>query len=288
MNKINLNARYPQNFILQQPFQGSLILFLFLSVFMVLYQPFNASESRWFNFRSSMLVYSFITSLAAFFIILLLKRTRFFGQKRRWTLSRELLTIYIVLQSMGISLFLLGFILEDKSTMSRWSLHIFLDSCKYAFLIGILPFAFFTGSNYRYLLIGDGPSFIDMEERSDDHEESRIQVSSSLKKESLSFRLNELLFVSSDGNYVDFHLQSTGETRKIPIRNSISNIEQQFREIPYYFRCHRAFIVNMKTIVSKKGNALGYQLTLQGYHKKIPVSRQKVKAFDKRYREVAS
>jgi DNA-binding LytR/AlgR family response regulator len=44
----------------------------------------------------------------------------------------------------------------------------------------------------------------------------------------------------------------------------------------------------MKSVVSKKGNALGYQLTLQDCKQKIPVSRQKVKAFDKLYGEVAS
>jgi hypothetical protein len=288
MNKIHLSARYPQNFILRKPVYGALILFLFMSVFMILYQPFDASESRWFNFRVSMFVYSLGASGMALFMILLLKRTRLLGRKKRWTLPRELLSIYIVLQSMGIAVFLLGFIMEDNSTMSRWNLHTFFDSCKNTILIGIIPFIYFTGINYRYLLEGAGPAFIDMEEESDDKAGPMIHVSSSLKKESLGFRVNELLFVSSDGNYVDFFLRGDNTPRKVPIRNSISNIEQQFREIPHYFRCHRAFIVNMKAVVSKKGNALGYQVTLQDCPQKIPVSRQKVKAFDKRYSEVAS
>jgi hypothetical protein len=91
MSKIQLNARYPQNFILRKPFYGAMTLFLFLTVFMILYQPFDASESRWFNFHISMMVYSLGASLIALIIIVLLKRTRFFGRKKRWTLSRELL-----------------------------------------------------------------------------------------------------------------------------------------------------------------------------------------------------
>ncbi|MDF1575008.1 MAG: hypothetical protein P1P86_07435 [Bacteroidales bacterium] len=130
MRKINLKARYPQNYILRQPLWGTLILFFFLSVFMVLYQPFNAMESRWFNFRSSMLVYAFTVSLTALLLILLLKKTRFFGQKKHWTLARELFFIFLVLLGMGITLFLLGFVLEDHSEMSRWNLQTFLDSCK--------------------------------------------------------------------------------------------------------------------------------------------------------------
>jgi DNA-binding LytR/AlgR family response regulator len=53
--------------------------------------------------------------------------------------------------------------------------------------------------------------------------------------------------------------------------------------MPLYFRCHRAFIVNLDNVLDWKGNALGYQLTIRDYTQKIPVSRQKVKAFDQLY-----
>jgi hypothetical protein len=287
MKKIHLAARYPQNFILRQPVYGALILFLFLALFMILYQPFNARGSRWFNFQLTMFVYAFSEALAAFVVIILLKNTRFFGKRKQWTLARELLSVYIVLQGMGIALFLLGFIFEDSPEVSRWTLHTFLDSCKYALLIGIIPFLFFSGLNYRYLLAGDGPSFIDLDQEGEEGDKVLIHISSSLKKESLSFLAKELLFVASDGNYVDFYLQEEDKARRVPIRNSISNIEQQFKDIPYYFRCHRAFIVNMNAVSSSKGNALGYQLTLQNCSHKVPVSRQKVKAFDLLYKLAA-
>jgi len=287
MKKIHLAARYPQNFILRQPVYGTLILFLFLALFMILYQPFNARGSRWFDFRLTMFIYAFSEALAAFAVIILLKNTRFFGKRKQWTLARELLSVYIVLQCMGIALFLLGFIFEDSPDVSRWTLHTFLDSCKYALLIGIIPFLFFSGLNYRYLLAGDGPSFIDLDQEGEEGDNALIHISSSLKKESLSFPAKELLFVASDGNYVDFYLQEEDKARRVPIRNSISNIEQQFKDIPYYFRSHRAFIVNMNAVSSSKGNALGYQLTLHKCSHKVPVSRQKVKAFDLLYKQAA-
>ena len=287
MNKVKLTARYPQNFILRHPVWGVLILFLFTALFMVLYQPFNAEGSRWFNFRATMFVYAFGESLTAYVIIILLKKTRFFGVMKQWNLPRELLSMYIVLQGMGIALFLLGFIFEEASESSRWTLLTFLDSCKYAFLIGIIPFIFFTAINYRFLLVGDGPSFIDLDQEGEEGAEALIHISSSLKKESLSFPTNELLFVTSDGNYVEFFLLNDRKARKVPIRNSISNIEQQFKDIPYYFRCHRAFIVNMNAISSRKGNALGYQLSLQDCDQQVPVSRQKIKAFDLLYQQPA-
>ncbi len=283
MKKMNLALRYPQNYMLRKPLSGALILFLFIIAFTLLYQPMNTHGSRWFNFQFTMLLYAFASSLAAYLIMGIMQRTKYFGDRKRWTLPKELLAIYLVLQVMGIALFLAAFILEEPSVESRWNLKTFLDSCKYAFLIGIIPFLFFTASNYRYLLTSGGPSFIDMEQDNEEDSESLIHISSSLKKESLSFRASELLFVSSDGNYADFHLYRDAKIQKVPIRNSISNIEQQFSSMPQYFRCHRAFIVNLDQVTGNKGNALGYQLTLRHFPGKIPVSRQKVKAFDRLY-----
>jgi len=284
MKKMNLAARYPQNFILRQPLYGALILFLFTAAFTLLYQPLNTQGSRWFNFQVTMLLYAFFSSLAAFLIMWLLNKTRFFGYRKQWTLPKELLATYIVLQVMGIALFLVAFIFEEPTMNTRWNLYTFMDSCKYAFLIGIIPFLFFTASNYRYLLTSDGPSFIDLDQENAGASEPVIHISSSLKKESLSFPVGQLLYVGSDGNYVDFYLYSDDKIQKVPIRNSISNIEQQFSNIPNYFRCHRAFIVNLDNVSSRKGNALGYQLTLRDCTLKIPVSRQKVKTFDQLYR----
>jgi len=283
MKKINLALRYPQNYMFRKPLIGALILFLFITAFTLLYQPMNTQGSRWFNFQFTMVLYAFASSMAAYLIMWILARTKYFGDRKRWTLPMELLAIYLVLQVMGMAIFLSAFILEEPSEESRWNLQTFLDSCKYAFLIGIIPFLFFTVSNYRYLLTSGGPSFIDLDQENEGASEPTIHISSSLKKESLNFRASELLYVSSDGNYVDFHLYRDANIENVPIRNSISNIEQQFSGIPYYFRCHRAFIVNLNQVSGKKGNALGYQLTLRHCPEKIPVSRQKVKAFDQLY-----
>jgi DNA-binding LytR/AlgR family response regulator len=68
-------------------------------------------------------------------------------------------------------------------------------------------------------------------------------------------------------------LISGDKVQKKVIRNSITDVEQQLAHIPYLARTHRAFIVNLKKIKSKKGNSLGYRLRLQGTEAEIPVSR---------------
>ena len=277
---LSLKTPYPRNFLLRNPLAGAGVLFAFILGFVLLYRPLNASESRWFGYELTMLVYSLSIALCAWFTITMLRRIPFFSGEKVWTLGKELLSIYLVLQFMGIALFLMAFVMETPTGISRWNLATFLDSCKYAFLIGILPFAFFSALNARYWhgLTGTGKKGVEMVDPG-----FPVEVRSTLKKESLRFMSGEFLFAMADGNYAVFHLYRDGQLKKIPIRNSISNLATQFQDIPGFFRCHRAFIVNTAKVISRKGNALGYQLGIQHTDIRVPVSRQNVKSFDKLY-----
>jgi DNA-binding LytR/AlgR family response regulator len=110
--------------------------------------------------------------------------------------------------------------------------------------------------------------------------EDKIQIVSKLKKEELSFFPHDFLYAESDGNYVVFHLVVEQKEYTVLIRNSLNEIEQQLSGINYFSRIHRAFIVNVKKVSSKKGNTMGYRLKLYGSEAEIPVSRQNVQSFD--------
>jgi len=278
MKKLNLKMKYPQNYIIRKPVFGALVLFVFSLGFVLLYHPLDTQKSFYFNFEMTMVFYAIVASFFAWLAIVLLKRIPFFSNIEDWSLLKEVISAYLVLQVMGGTIFLFAFIIESPTEEIRWNFFTFLDSCKYSFLIGIFPFAFFTAINYKFLLLNFVASVNEFQEEK--KQELIINISSSLKKESLSFYANELLFVTSDGNYVFFYLFRNRKVIKVPIRNSISNIEDQLKRIPYYFRCHRAFIVNLNMVQYKKGNAWGYHLSISNCEDKIPVSRKNVKAFD--------
>jgi DNA-binding LytR/AlgR family response regulator len=134
--------------------------------------------------------------------------------------------------------------------------------------------------NYKHLLGGKAVALNQAPEINSHDSDTEVNIASRLKRESLSFLSKELLYVSSAGNYVEFNLYRDSKLEKVMIRNSISEIEKQFAHIPYYFRSHRAFIVNLNRVLSKKGNALGYSLSISDSNSEVPVSRQYVKAFD--------
>jgi hypothetical protein len=225
-------------------------------------------------------VYCFIVAIPLYGLLTVLKRIKFFSDPDEWTVLKEVLSVVISLLGMGVAVYFSGFLLEPP--IERWNLSTFFDSLLSAFLIFVVPLSFFSIINYRYLLVSDIIKQYNTEAdyRSSGESEELIRIESQLKKEELDFYPGQFLYAESDGNYTAFYLKLENQIRRKIIRNSISNIEQQLSSIPFLFRTHRAFIVNLKMIDSQKGNTLGYRLKLSGVDNEIPVSRQKTRDFD--------
>ena len=277
----SLNKWYPQNYIIKNPLIGSLFFLGFCIFFVIIYKPLQTHESHFFSYNLTVAVYCFIVTIPLFGLLTILRSIKFFSNPEDWTVLKELLTVFISLIVMGVAVYFSGFLLEPPS--QRWNLITFLDSLLSAFLIFVVPLSFFSIINYRYLLVSDIIKQFNTAEvylRSSVEPKELIRIESQLKKEELSFYPNQFIYAESDGNYTTFHLKLEDQTKTKIIRNSISNIEQQLSVIPFLFRTHRAYIVNVRTVSSQKGNTLGSRLKLIGIDKEIPVSRQKTRDFD--------
>lgn len=275
-----LNKSYPQNYIIKNPFFGSLVFLVFCIFFVIIYKPLQIHESRFFSTEVTVVIYCFIVAIPLFGLIRILKSIKYFSNPDEWTILKEISAIVLSLLCMGITAYFSGFLLEPP--MQRWNLRTFFDSLFSAFLIFAVPLGFFSLINYRYLLVSDIIKQFNTETSfsSSGESEELIRIESQLKKEELSFYPNQFIYAESDGNYIAFILNLENQIKKKIIRNSISNVEQQLAAIPFLFRTHRAFIVNVKKVSSQKGNTLGYRLKLSGIEVEIPVSRQKTRDFD--------
>ena len=277
-----LNIKYPQNYIIKNPFTGTLIIALFVFGFTVLYKPFNTHAARAFSYEATMAIYSLLSEIFIFLSIKILKTVKYFSNTKDWTIFKEFLSVFLVLFVLGIAIYLLGFFIETSA--QRWNISTFLNSFKGAFLTGIIPLFFFTAINYPYLFsesIDLNIGNVAITGQENQPSEDLIQISSQLKKEDLSFYPSQFLYAESDGNYVVFYLSINSLVKKEIIRNSINSIEKQLSGIPYFLRIHRAFIVNLKKVRSKQGNTLGYMIKLSETEIKIPVSRNNTKDFNK-------
>jgi hypothetical protein len=279
-----LNYNYPQNYILRNPFKGTLVLSVFVFAFISLYKPFNAHAAGAFGFESTMALYVFLSGVFIYMAVKILKAVKYFSDEKEWTVFKEFTSVLIILFVLGLAIYFLGFLIESAPSTNRWKISTFLNSLVSAILVGIIPLAYFTAINYRYLF---SPVFSHNEKEAlsaaleNPIPGDLIRISSQLKKEDLSFYPSEFLYAESDGNYVIFYLEKDSLIKKHVIRNSINNIETQLSAIPFFVRTHRAFIVNLKKVRSKQGNSLGYLVKLTGIDVKIPVSRNNTSDFNR-------
>lgn len=277
--KISIQGSFSQNFIIRHPLYGAVVIAIFTLVFALLYRPLGAHASRYLGYELTMAVYALLSGTVLFVLVNLLVRVKYFSKQTEWTLGKELLAIILLLFGMGVTIYLAAFIIEEPA--DRWNLPTFLDSLTNAFLIGILPFLFFTLVNYFRTTSPETTNGQDAVPDAVSPAEEPVQISSQLKKESLSFYPSQFIYAGSEGNYVNFYLLKGDKIQKKVIRNSITDVEQQLAHIPFLYRTHRAFIVNLKHIRSTKGNSLGYRLRLLGIETEIPVSRNNTRNFSK-------
>ena len=277
--KTSFLGYYPQNYIFKKPLTGCLIIGSFIFFFAVLYKPLDIHEGMRLSYVATMAVYSLAGTVAVYLCIQLLKLSEWFNNNKQWNLLKELTSILIVLTGLGIVIYFMAFFIEPPA--DRWNLDTFLDSCFHSYLIGIIPFGFFTVINHPGLQQKQPQT----DKKSDLYKGEKVEIKSSLKKENLNFYTSQLIFAESDGNYVNFHLLSKGKIQRSTLRISISNLENQLTKYPEYFRVHRTFIVNLKQIEKKIGNKSGYQLKLKGINETIPVARKKIAEFEEHFKK---
>ncbi|WP_442872813.1 LytR/AlgR family response regulator transcription factor [Bergeyella sp. RCAD1439] len=79
--------------------------------------------------------------------------------------------------------------------------------------------------------------------------------------------------MESADNYCTFYYQDHFGIKKTLIRTTLKSILEQTQS-EKILRSHRSFIINLKKVISIKGNAQGYKLRLQNCDYEVPVSRK--------------
>jgi hypothetical protein len=264
-----INKSIPQNYLIRNPLRGSVVLMLFCFAFLMIFRPLNPNDNKVVGYEGAMALYSFFLGLSHLGLSLFLKSFRYFSSSGPWIFKKELIIILLDLLIFGLVVYFTGMFIEINDPR-------FWVAMRDAALIGVVPLSVFSLINIRSLNI----EYPVDPATSTEKQEPAIRIRSQLKGEDFDLIPGELVYVESNGNYVNFHLESAGLTRKITIRNTLSAVEQQLEDLPHILRTHRAFIVNMKKVWTKKGNALGYKLGCSGYEEKIPVSRSRIKECD--------
>lgn len=93
----------------------------------------------------------------------------------------------------------------------------------------------------------------------------------------ISLNLHEVMYMVSDDNYVDIHINKNGIREKLIFRSSLKNIEDQIvNPLSPIYRCHRSHLINITYFKLMGSNSRKTTIQLINYKDEIPVSKKYV------------
>ena len=285
-----LRKPYPfifNNYSVLVPSVVTFVLILFL-------KPLGFSGIEFTERALIALVVSALVGLSIFFVV---KALRYwlpnYMDEDQWTLGKEVLLWLLVLFIIVCSIFIvlmsvIAYQYDDQALLSSSVfLNVFLNTAYITMGISIIPMMFlilFEQHNHQKKQYKEARQFSRLlQEQLNSIEKSvpqneKIQFTSENKDIELQVNPQDVIYIQSEGNYIEIYYLNAGSLNKKLIRHRLKAIEEQLPEDVFY-RCHNRYIVNTKRITNVTGNARGLYLELENSTEVIPVSRSRVKGF---------
>ena len=272
MIKQYINQPYP-------PFGKSwkiiLAIGLFISFFLVLFEPFKLSYFQYeyrIYFEMGYGIVTSFTLLLNYFAFPILFKKEFNDSK--WTVKKHVIWQIWVLFSIGFANFLYSsFFFNFPNTLNAFLYYQF-----YTITVGIIPVVITTVWNHNRLLArnlkiaNDYNNDFAVKTNTLPGEE-KVCLLAENSKDKLDLNSSDLIYITSTGNYIQVFYQKGKDLKSVLLRNTLKQAEDQLMENHFMIKCHRAFLVNRNKIVRVKGNSQGLRLVLEGGDEEIPVSR---------------
>ncbi len=261
-------------FKLKISFYHGLFIFLFLYIF----KPFYIIE-----FEVIVLKYTLGIGIVAFlatFIVLYIPALIFkkYFNEDNWTIGRNLFLMTIGITFIGILLWYFGEMYKEPYHLRKLTLLQFLS---YTFLISLIPLTFFVFINEKSVRERREKKVLEIKEikRYKELNNSKkltkeITIKSDNAKEKITFNIDDLVYITSQGNYASFFLKDDNDLKEKILRVTLIKIVTELKDYSNVIKCHKSYIVNINYINDISGNARGYLLKSEFISFNIPVSRK--------------
>ncbi|WP_339140018.1 LytTR family DNA-binding domain-containing protein [Croceitalea sp. MTPC5] len=238
-----------------------LLIGLACSLFILIFKPFKIENQtgEWYIY---LIIFSFgiIFSGVIFFMEFVIPAI-FPKAFKSWNLGKALLWYPLILVVVSATIFFYKVFLADFQSFTIKEYFLILGR-----VLGI-------GITVTFFILGAVSFFNRKKLNLLSSQESYLIKTSSFKP----FRLNisEVMYIVSDDNYVDVHMEVKGIREKKVIRSSLKNIESQIvNPISPIYRCHRKYLINTQYFKVKEINSRSMIISLRKYHDEIPVSKK--------------
>ncbi len=264
---------------------GSVLIPGFIAFLIILiFAPFEFGALEVANRAILAIMFGLISSIGMIMVVGLLKwLAPQFMQEESWTVGKEFILILAVVAGICLLNFAIIVVLGISETSLFESFKLVV---LYTLGISIIPVGililFEQISHQKKKLHQAKKLTKQLRNRS---AENKTEVHSSLDepiifeaengKPELQLKPEEVLFLKSDGNYVEiFYLDESDNPQKKLIRNRLKNYNPILPST-LFFRCHKSYIINRKHIIQVEGNARNLELNIRKIDFQIPVSRSK-------------
>ena len=288
-----LNAPYPVNTSYQRVWGNALGISLFVALFLVLFQPFGLATLEG-NYRL-LLIASYgipcfpVITGAGFVAVWIFRR---FDWEKFWKVKHEIILTLVIPFIIGAANYLYSCLIFDE--LFSWSgllrMEFYTIAVSFFPIIGVVAMdwaslvkkhealARFLNQNVTGVLSKEKATFVAENNYSS---QSEIVLTGDNQGEKLQLKMEELVYIKAEGNYVEVVTEKDEiKTKSFLLRTTLKSVESQLQNWNHeILRCHRSFLVNNHKISKATGNAQGLSLSMGKGRQEIPVSRKYVEIF---------
>lgn len=280
-----LKKLYPINNDWLLQLRSAFIIGLFIAIFLIVFQPFGLSQVHFENKTFILLGYGAVTFSILLFDNILLKMIfpSTFEEEHWYTWKQMLFRCWIIF-SIGLGNAAYTVLFFDFG-ISSWELILRFQGITLA--IGIIPILVFTIISQNRALKKNLNEAMRLNSETVTRQAGKnqtIKIVAENGKDQFSGKLSDLLFITSEGNYILIYHILNGSLDKTLLRNTLTNTEQQLSEIPVLFKTHRAYLVNLEKVKQVYGNSQGFRLQFEETENEVPVSRSYLPDFKKAWK----
>lgn len=239
---------YPKRYQSQNLIKSSVTVFLILLAFLLLFKPFGVYDPE---LKMHYLLICFFHALAPALILFayfgILNYSKKAKDQIKWTLLKEYIHIGLILILMGTTSFLMRDLLYNNP--NNWSWNYFFEEIRNCLIAGTFFYFFLRLSSFYFESKNGSPFVLQFTpltvEPAKTTLESNIFINTNVKQDDFSLDIDQLLFAKADGNYVELTKSNENKITTEVKRISLTQFEAQIINYPHFFRCHRAYLVNM-------------------------------------------
>jgi hypothetical protein len=264
------------------------VISIFISLFLIIFQPFGLRNLQDDTRLLILAGYGLVTCILLIINIVILPSIfpGLLGEDH-WTIGKQVLFLCWIVATISAGNY--GY--SILTGVARWSGILgFTVFLVFTLMVAVLPITGLTMISYNRILrehlstSGEINSLIMKRSPAVKAPGTILTISSENGKQTLSFPVEDLVFIASLGNYLSIRYLKEGTPEQLLIRNTMKNIEHQ-SNMDLLFKCHRAFIINPLLVEKVSGNSQGYRLQMRYFKDEIPVARSFTKSFRERMRD---